>query len=313
MAFKSDQKPKLHGTKILVTGAGGFLGRQLCSQLEHQGASVIRLVRQAPKKTERSERFVSMDLTEGKLSALLSNLTPDAVIHCAGKTGEPQNFEQQMEQYEANFVATARLLEAIETLNTPPRLILVSSAAIYAPMNKGQKAIAETHSWRPTSKYGVSKAAAAMLGQTFIGGQETPIVIAVPFNIIGKGQPANIIPQAFIDRLRKNAAEITVGDLSAIRDWIDVRDVASALIYLLEQSVPAGVYNIASGMGASVESLLDGLCETLKINPVIKTDLSAGNVHSVPVSIGDTTKIKKFSNWYPKFSLKDSLSDMLGK
>ncbi len=311
MAFRTSQNPPLRDAKILVTGANGFLGKQLCCQLEQQGASVVRLVRRLPKKAGQPNLFVSMDLTDGDLSALLGDLAPDAVIHCAGKTGEPRNFEQQMEQYAANFVATARLIEALKTQDKPARLILVSSAAIYAPMNKGQQAIAETHPWRPTSKYGVGKAAAAMLGQTFIERRELPVVIAVPFNIIGKGQPAKLVPQAFIDRLRENPDEITVGDLGAIRDWIDIRDVASALICLLEPSVPAGIYNIASGTGASVGSLLDDLCEILQIRPVIKTDFSAGNLHSVPVSIGDITKIKKFSNWYPKFSVKDSLSDML--
>ncbi len=313
MTFENRLKRQLEGMRVLVTGAHGFVGRHVCDRLESLGAKGIGLSRNPPPPGMPSpgDEHIRLDLVTGNIAACLASVKPDAVIHCAGIIGEPVDPEGRRALFAANIEATARLIEAAAAMEPAPKLILVSSAAIYAPMAPGQSAIAEDHPWRPAGLYGVSKAAAAMLGTLAAWREGLPVILAIPFNIIGPGQPEGLVPRAFIRRLRENPEEIITGDLSAVRDWIDVRDVASALLCLLGRDVPAGAYNIASGRGVAVRALLAEICALMGVAPEIRTDISSGNPHAVPVSIGDIRKIEKYCDWYPRFSMKGSLSDML--
>ena len=313
MTFDKSLKQQFEGARVLVTGARGFVGRHVCDQLRGLGARTIGLSRNPPPPGMPSpaDEHHCLDLVTGDIGACLASVKPDAVLHCAGIIGEPEDPQERRALFAANIEATARLIEAAAAIGPAPKLILVSSAGIYAPMAPGQSAIAEDHPWRPAGLYGVSKAAAAMLGTLAAQRNRLPVIVAIPFNIIGPGQPEGLVPHAFIRRLRENPEEITTGDLSAVRDWIDVRDVASALLCLLSRDVPAGTYNIASGRGVAVKALLAEICALMGVAPEIRTDISSGNPHAVPVSIGDIRKIEKYCDWYPRFSMKGSLSDML--
>lgn len=295
--------------RVLVTGATGFLGRAVMRQLAALGSDVIGLSRSAPESSEGCA-FVQSDLLVDSVDAVLERLQPDVVVHCAGWAREPQTLQERAHCWDTNFTITQRLLNAASERPTPPRIVIVSSAAIYAPMTPQQTALDETASWRPQGYYGASKAAATTLASVMNQRGAVPVVIAVPFNLIGPGQPDHQVPQDFIRRLKADPDYLSVGDLSAVRDWVDVRDAASVLIALADAAVPTDIYNIASGRGVSVQDVLDRVVKRMGISPKIVISQARAARPGASRSIGNPSNVMKIMGSGLKYTLDDSLRDM---
>ena len=294
------------GKRIIVTGAGGFIGGEVCSQLTSQGAIVLGLVRKKVCKTEIDQQ-IHVDLANDALAPILQEFRPDAIIHCAGRIREPRNIEEQIALMRDNYTATANLIDAAQSLSTKPVTVLVSTAAIYAPMEKNQTSIAENHPIGPSGFYGLSKAAAAMLGDICNQRDTLPVRIAVPFNVIGLGQAPTMVPLAFMNQLAENPDAIATGDLSVLRDFVDVRDVAAALI-ALTGDVSNGRYNIAQGMGVSIGRMLELVCLKRGVEPVVKPAKASIEVLA---SVANIDKILMETSWTPTIRLDATLHDML--
>lgn len=294
--------------KIIVTGAAGFLGGEVCAQLSVQNISVLAMVRNS-ECTANIAQQTCADLSRDDVESVLKAFQPDAIIHCAGKIREPKTATEKQVLMQDNFTATSRLLDAAANLETKPVVVLVSTAAIYAPMNLAQKTIYENHPMLPSGHYGLSKAAATMLANIHISRKTLPIRIAVPFNVIGKGQAPTMVPLAFINQLTENPDAITTGDLRAVRDFIDVRDVAAALI-ALTGDVPDGAYNIGRGEGVSLGDLLKMVCENQHISPAVNENKSSGEIL---ISVANIDKIRSKTGWFPRYSLETTLRDMMDK
>ncbi|MFN4130785.1 MAG: NAD-dependent epimerase/dehydratase family protein, partial [Paracoccaceae bacterium] len=151
------------GRRVIVTGAGGFVGGHVMTTLAQAAATPIGLIRALPPaRQDHGFLWASADLVTDPLDALLAELRPDAIIHCAGLTAAPDTDAGRDALFAANITATARLIAAVARMQRPVRLVIVSSAAIWAPMPPGLTAIDEAHSMRPVAAYGVSKAAATL-------------------------------------------------------------------------------------------------------------------------------------------------------
>lgn len=296
----------MESKKIAVTGAGGFIGGEVCKQLVAQGVCVLGLVRNKVCKINIDQQ-AHVDLASDAVAPILKKFQPDAIIHCAGRIREPRDIAGQNALMRDNYTATARLLDAAQSLETKPTMILVSTAAIYAPMEKNQISIPETHPLGPSGFYGVSKAAAMMLGNICNQRGTLPVRTAVPFNAIGPGQVPTMVPLAFINQLAENPDAISTGDLSALRDFIDVRDVAAALIALTGDA-PNGIYNVAQGVGVSIGRMLELVCDAQGVDPVITAAKASTEVLA---SVADIGKISAETSWVPKISLEATLHDML--
>ena len=285
-------------SRVLVTGAGGFIGGALCAHLTAAGVRVFGSVRG------------DLDLETGDIGALLAQVAPEAIVHCAGRLGEPADEAGRQALFASNHLAAERLLQAAARMRPLPRVVLVASAAIYAPMADRQPAIAEDHPTGPVGQYGASKAAAVILAQAMTARGDLPVVTAVPFNVLGPGQPARLVPQAFVTQLRARPASMRVGDLTAVRDWVDVRDVAAALAALAAPGVEPGLYNIASGTGITTGDLLDRLCSVAGVRPDRIADAAVVARPTVSRSIGDPAKIAAATGWHPAIPLESSLAAM---
>jgi nucleoside-diphosphate-sugar epimerase len=289
----------LAGARVLVTGSAGFIGTALCAELQSEGAEVAALNRSA------------LDLETGNIAAFLARVAPTVIVHCAGRLGEPSDDAGRRALFAANHLATERLFLAAARQIPVPRVVLVASASIYAPMAPDQKMIAEDHPLWPGGQYGISKAVAVMLAQAMTARGDLEVVTAVPFNVLGPGQSPRFVPQAFVAQLALHPEVLRVGNLSTTRDWVDVRDVASALVALAAPSVPPGLYNIARGEGVSTADLLDRLCNLTGQHPRLEVDgLTAGRP-TVDRSVGDPARILRVCSWRARRGLSDSLREML--
>ncbi|MDR7124604.1 NAD(P)-dependent oxidoreductase [Pseudotabrizicola sp. 4114] len=294
-----------------MTGAGGFIGGHVLAALVQSGAVPIGLVRRlSPVQQENGFEWAGADLVTDPLDELLAGLQPDAIIHCAGRTAAPDTDAGREALFAANLTATARLIAAVSRMRQPVRLVIVSSAAIWAPMPPGLAAIDEAHPMRPVAAYGVSKAAATLHALTESERLDLDLAVAVPFNVIGPGQPGRLVPQVFIDRLRANPAPLALSNAETVRDWIDVRDVATALAALSQPKGPRGLLNIASGIGVSLKEMAQALCRIGGWAPVLREDATHGTA-GVNRSIGDARRLTAATGWTQRITLEASLRDMI--
>ncbi|WP_158569373.1 NAD-dependent epimerase/dehydratase family protein [Pseudotabrizicola alkalilacus] len=302
---------EIAGQRVLVTGAGGFIGSHVMTTLMQSGAVPIGLVRSlSPVQQDNGFEWVAADLVTDPLDDLLAGLRPNTIIHCAGRTAAPDTDAGREALFAANLTATARLMSAVSRMGHPVRLVIVSSAAIWAPMPPGLVAIDETHPMRPVAAYGVSKAAATLHALAEGDRLDLDLAVAVPFNVIGPGQPRRLVPQAFIEQLRARPAALALSNAAAVRDWIDVRDVATALVALSQPKGPRGLFNIASGNGVSLQDMALALCQIGGWPPVLREDATHGD-SGVSRSIGDARRLTAATGWTPQITLEASLRDMI--
>ncbi|MFN4154079.1 MAG: NAD-dependent epimerase/dehydratase family protein [Paracoccaceae bacterium] len=297
----------LAGLRILVTGAGGFVGGRVMVALAQAGAVPVGLVRTAP--CHNGFQTVCADLVTDPLDDLLAGLRPEAIIHCAGRTAAPDTDAGRADLFAANLTATALLIAAASRLPHPVRLVIVSSAAIWSPMEPGMAAIDEGHPMRPVAAYGVSKAAATLLALAESDRLDLDLAVAVPFNVIGTGQPRHLVPQVLIDQLRTDPTTLTL-NATSVRDFVDARDVAAALVALSHPKGPRGLFNIASGAGVSLKDMATTLCRVGGWHPEIR-EAAPQDAPGVNRSIGDVRRLTAATGWTPQIPLERSLRDMI--
>jgi nucleoside-diphosphate-sugar epimerase len=226
--------------RVLVTGSGGFTGRFLSAELCRNGYRVIE-----PRESDCDLRAAADVLRYVRESA------PDYVVHLAAISyvphGSPEDF------YTVNSVGTSNLLKALEPLKGLRKVILASTAQVYAPAD-GTDALDETAPLRPASHYACSKLAMEFMAATWT--DRLPIVITRPFNYTGAGQPEHFVVPKIVAHHARRERSIRLGNLDVSRDFFDVRAVADAYCRLLESPSRTGVFNICSGTSRSLRSIL---------------------------------------------------------
>jgi GDP-4-dehydro-6-deoxy-D-mannose reductase len=163
--------------------------------------------------------------------------------------------------------------------------------------------------------YAVSKLAQEIASLRYFDAFGLPVTIARMFNLLGPGQSPDLACSAFARQIALAEAsgenEISIGDLSARRDFVDVRDAVRALALLAEKGKPGQIYNVCSGHAVLMRKCLD---EMLSMSPTqFKVQMDAGKIqkNDVPIQVGDARKLNRITGWRPQIKLKQSLSDLL--
>ena len=237
--------------RIMVIGASGFLGRHVAAAATAAGLDVITAGRSAAPGAQ-----LRLDLSSeppAQIAAVLAEQAPDVVVNCAGATrGDIATLA------DANITATAALVTALRQTGRSIRLVHLGSAAEYGPSPPGE-AVAESAPARPASPYGAAKLAGTRLVEL---GRLTGLdaVVLRVFNPVGPGAPDSILPGRVAAQLRQAAADgggLRLGPLDAVRDFVDARDVADAVLAAaLAPSLPAAVINVGSGTGTPVRKMV---------------------------------------------------------
>ncbi len=215
----------------MVTGATGFLGRHVLSALGTRvDARVVALGRRRHEPWDSGE-FVTADLDDlPALTRAVAAIQPDCVIHAAGRTppGTAESF------YRSNTLATLHLLDALKTLARPVRVVLAGSAAELGPVPVEDLPVGEDQECHPHEAYGLSKWLATCAG--LAARPPVEVMVGRIFNPIGPGLSTSQAFGRFAAELADpSTSALVVGDLEARRDFVDIRDVAQALVALAEQ------------------------------------------------------------------------------
>jgi GDP-4-dehydro-6-deoxy-D-mannose reductase len=307
--------------RLLITGADGFVGRWLVRAARAAGMPVVAAIMpgsEAPAEWSSGPpgatgvQVVRADLLDDGDVQRLADLRPSGVVHLAAIASGAEARKNPDGALAVNAAATT-LLAALLATTSKPRFLLVSTGEVYGPGHDDP--IAESAPLRPNSPYGSSKASAELALGAMAERGALPVIIARPFPHTGPGQTTTYVLPAIASRLaeakRSGATQVRVGNLSAVRDFLDVRDVVRAYLLLLERGVPGEAYNVASGVGRRLVDCFDLLARLIGVAVRAEQDAALLRSGDIPVLIGDATRLHQATGWSPEIPFERTLQDLV--
>jgi len=306
----------LEGARVLVTGAGGFIGSHLCERLVREGARVRAFCRYTSRRDLGRLAVADGDLRHD-MELLFGDLADgdfvrravtgcDAVLHLGASISVPYSFEAPREVVKTNVDGTLAVLTAARDVGVR-RLVQMSSSEVYGsarhvPMD-------EAHPLGVQSPYAASKVAADKLAEAFHMAFGLPAVIARPFNTFGPRQSARaVIPTIVGQALRGEV--VRLGAVSPRRDLVFVADTVDALVRLAASDERAGeTFNVATGNDVSVGAIVEMVGEVLGRELTVISEearLRPGR-SEVERLVGDPRRMSEAFGWSPSRSFEDGL------
>jgi GDP-4-dehydro-6-deoxy-D-mannose reductase len=247
---------------------------------------------------------------------VLAAVRPTQIYHLAGPAHIAESFARPTEFARAVFGGTVNLLEAAAGMATPPRVLLVSSCEVYGEAANLVDPLTEETPALPNNPYGAAKLASEAYAHFMVRSDRLPIVISRSFNHIGPRQSARFATASFAKQLVEaelgiGPRQIRVGNLSAARDVVDVRDVVAGYILLLERGKTGEVYNLASGSAVPMSELLHRLIAQVRVPVDVIHDPSRDRPVDVATRRGSAAKAEELG-WVRSIPLEQTLGDLLG-
>jgi nucleoside-diphosphate-sugar epimerase len=293
--------------RLLIIGARGFLGAHVRRQAEAVGVEVVTAGR---SELPDSPRHHTLDLSTDdpvRIGAILEAVAPEVVVNCAGATAGGSQVLK-----DANITGPGVLTRAMLLVGGPVRLVHLGSAAEYGLTEPGVP-VSESAIPQPVGEYGATKLAGTRLVQR-AGEAGLDAVVLRVFNPVGPGAPEESLPGRVMSELRKALAhgtEVRLGPLEAVRDFIDARDVAEAVIAAATTpTLPHPVLNVGSGVGTPARTLVKQLVSVSGYAGEVQEDLP-GSTRSPGVlwQQADITAATRDLAWRPRRDLATSLTD----
>jgi GDP-4-dehydro-6-deoxy-D-mannose reductase len=289
--------------RAYVTGGVGFVGTWLVRHLRAAGDEV-------------TVAGLDVDVTDfGAIAADLAAAAPEVVYHLAARADVAASWADPAETLRVNATGTLGVLEAARRCPAPPRVLLVSSAEVYGGGAGDGTPLGEEAALRPVTPYAASKAAAELLGLQAFLGSGLEVVRARPFNHVGPGQGAAFVVSGLASRVVRAEREadgvVPVGNLSAARDFTDVRDVVRAYRLIVERGTAGEAYNVCSGRSTSISDIAAMLAAQATSPVELRSDPALQRPSDVPLVQGDPSKLEALTGWQPEIELETTLADVL--
>jgi GDP-4-dehydro-6-deoxy-D-mannose reductase len=306
----------------LLTGAAGFVAGRLLDQLAARGTCVSGLERipQDPHRPLPCAAWYAGDVTDQAVvrAAVEDSVArfgpPTNVFHMAAKASVADSFKNPGRTYHVNVVGTAVLLEVLAEFAPGARVLIPSSAHVYGPPTRADGVLDEQSPLAPDTHYGASKVAQEMVGRLFHERRGLPVYLTRAFNHVGSGQGPGFVFSDFARRLaeleRAGGGVISVGNLEAQRDFLDVRDVVAAYFMVLERGEPGLVYNVASGEPWSMRAILDLFLAEARVEVKVRPDPALLRPSDVPVLVGAADRLRTLG-WAPHYDIRDTVRGTL--
>lgn len=304
----------MRNRRLLVTGAAGFIGGWILRHWSKARPEVeLWATDRVPLAADTGAAYYRQcDLSDmGSVNRLVEACRPDQVIHLAGTTGAGS----LSDHVQANLLASESLYRALGEIpsRTAVTILQPGSAAQYGRVESDELPVTEAQPMRPVSAYGISKTAQEHLARALSMQYGLQTIFVRMFNVVGPGQPEHLIPMEFIQKLKAilggEAGPLRVGDMSPRRDFVDVRDVASAYDAVLARGIAGEVYNVASGRDLSVREVIEMLLHVAGATGTVKVETTTGRPLDVLHVRADISKIQSHTGWQPFISFRTSLED----
>lgn len=313
-------------TKILITGIAGFVGSHLLDYLlenKKEYCEIYGIVRENASLERITHNLskinlITCDLINAyKIAEIIKTIRPAYIYHLAGESSVKTSWDSVVSIVNNNILAGLNILEALRfSKNFECKVLLICSSDEYGVVNEKNIPINEEVPLNPISPYAVSKATIDMFGFQYFSSYGLQIIRIRAFNHTGPRRPeiyalSNFAKQIAEIEKGKNEPIIKVGNLEAIRDYTDVRDIVRGYILAMQYCEPGEVYNLCSSQGYKIGGLLQKLISLSKNNIKIINDLERMRPVDLPVIIGDNSKFIKTVPWKPNFCIEKTLEDIL--
>jgi GDP-4-dehydro-6-deoxy-D-mannose reductase len=292
--------------KAIVTGASGFVGRELRRHLVAEGDQVLPFGPEEPDLLDVLDR-------DGVHGALIGS-GAEAVYHLAALSHVGGSFENSVETIRVNVEGTLNVLDACREAGVG-RMVIVGSAEEYGDASGGTEPLTEESPLRPVSPYGVSKVAAEYLGLQAFLSSGLGTIMTRSFNHTGPGQSRNFVVPALATRIaeaeREGRLEIETGRLDPVREFNDVRDIVRAYRLLVLHGRPGSIYNVCSGRAHSIAEVARRLIELSGRPLTLREDPSLVRLVEPPRLVGNPARLTADTGWRPEYSLDQTLEAIL--
>ncbi len=305
--------------KVLITGATGFVGHYLTDYLSAKneyelfGTSLNDF-----NSTDNKIKIEKIDLSiAGDVNRLVKEIKPDHVYHLAALSSPGDSYANATKVVLSNIEIQMNLLNAVKSADLNDcRTLIVSSGEVYGQVDKSDLPLKEDTKLRPVNPYAVSKIAQDYVALQYNLSYQLKTISVRAFNHTGPFQTTSFAIPAFakqIAMIEKGKQEpiLLVGNLSAKRDFSDVRDIVKGYEAIMQIGLPGEIYNIGSGKSHSMKELLDMLLSLTNKKIEIQEDPEKLRPASVPDIYCDFGKLKKLTGWEPKIAIEKTLKDTL--
>lgn len=310
--------------RALITGITGFVGSHLADllleeqpELEVFGTARWRSPRENIERTALRLRLIECDLTDAaSVRAMIEQVRPQFVFHLAAQSFVPTSWHAPVDTLTTNIFSQLNLFEAIRQVGIDPRIQIAGSSEEYGKVLPGELPIMETNPLRPLSPYAVSKVAQDMLGWQYFYCHGLKVIRTRAFNHSGPRRGDVFVESNFARQIAEielglAPPVLNVGNLEALRDYTDVRDVARAYRLAVTRGEPGEVYNISTGRTWRIRDVLDMLLAESSVPIRIEQDPARLRPSDVSVLEGDSTKFRTATGWKPVIPFEVTLRDLL--
>ncbi len=300
--------------------AGSHLVRYLLAQ---NGCEIFGTCRWRSNKDNIREFEKSINLYECELkdphavTRAIKDIKPDRIYHFAAQTSVSSSWNSPQDTIINNVVSQLNLFESVRLLGIEDTRILISgSSEEYGLVYDNELPVNESNQLRPMSPYGVSKVTQTAMAFQYYKNYGMHIVRTRCFNHTGPGRDKAFVTSNFARQIVEieqgmKKPVIFVGNLSAIRDFSDIRDIVKAYVIALENGTPGEMYNIGSDKSYSIKDVLHMLLELSDVDIKIKEDESRMRPLDVPEFRCDSSKFRNETGWEPEIDFKTTLADLL--
>jgi GDP-4-dehydro-6-deoxy-D-mannose reductase len=310
--------------RALITGITGFAGSHLADYLtaEHPDVEVFGTYRWRSRMENVEHlggkiRLLEADLRDYvSIHSTLREARPDVVFHLAAQSFVPSSWRAPVDTLSTNIEGQTNLFEAVRALGLDPVIQIACSSEEYGLVYRDETPIKESNPLRPLSPYAVSKVTQDYLGYQYHQSYGLKVVRTRGFNHTGPRRGEVFVTSNFASQLARIEAgqrepKIRVGNLDAIRDFTDVRDMVRGYWLAVTKATPGEVYNLASGTGVTIRDLLDRLIALCNVPVEIETDPDRLRPSDVEILVGDNSKFCLETGWQPQIPFDKTLADTL--
>lgn len=303
--------------KALIIGGAGFVGGYLIRELNAAGWEVHATCLPDEKISGDCTVHTLNILERESVKPLFDLIMPDVVYHLAAQSSVAVSWKKPQLTADINVIGTINVLEAQrEAEKQDIRLILIGSGEEYGFIRQDACPLSEEEPLNPGNIYAATKACQGMLGEIYARAYKKDIIMVRAFNHSGPQQLPVFVISDFCRQIAAieaglQKAEISVGNLSAKRDFTDVRDVVRAYRLLGEKGISGRTYNVGRGKAVEIKYILDTALSLAEIPVDVVCDPARMRASDIPLIEPDVSRIFADTGWKAEISMEKTIEDTL--
>ena len=304
--------------KALIIGAAGFVGSYLIDHIQkHCIWSIVVTKMPQERLTLQGADVCDLDIMDpAAITELLEEKRPDYIFHLAAQSSVAVSWKNPGLTVDVNIKGSLNVLDAVRKLDYKHRVLLIGSGEEYGHLRQDEVPVGEDNVLRPGNIYAATKACQNMLGAIYARAYGMDVLMVRAFNHVGPNQSpifvvADFCRQAAEIELGMREPVIRVGNLSARRDFSDVRDVVRAYAALMEKGKAGETYNVGAGKAVEIRRILDMILSLAKKEIRVETDPARMRPVDVPVIEADIRKLQACTGWRTEIPLEKTIEETL--